>query len=219
MVQRCCEKRTEKESTTRTNKPTIIATDSLSSLLAASGNRWTRKPKTSNVRRLLDNYRNHIKLIWVLTHVGIGGIEAADQAAKDALNEEIGNQERYPPQHLIKWMKNEEFNNRQKRCENDMKHRKASVSWQNDKVKLNRKEQVVMFQDGVYQGHPQTPNWKNRDTGLPILRCTPNNDHILWQCSKTRNERDECEIKSIEGREGIKKLVKHIKKISLFRGI
>jgi cell division protein FtsB len=40
------------ENTTRTNKPTIIATDSLSSVLAASGNRWTRNPKTKNIRRL-----------------------------------------------------------------------------------------------------------------------------------------------------------------------
>jgi ribonuclease HI len=68
---------TAMESTTRTNKPTIIATamDSLSSLLAASDNRWTRNPKTRNIRRLLDNSRNHIKLIWVPSHVGIGGNE------------------------------------------------------------------------------------------------------------------------------------------------
>jgi hypothetical protein len=50
---------TAMESTTRTSKPTIIATDSLSSLLAASGNRWTRNPKARNIRRLLDNSRNH----------------------------------------------------------------------------------------------------------------------------------------------------------------
>jgi hypothetical protein len=39
----------------------------------------------------------------------------ADQAAKDTLNEEIGNQEPYPSsQDLMKWMKKEEFNKRQK---------------------------------------------------------------------------------------------------------
>jgi hypothetical protein len=93
------------ESTTRINKPTIIATHSLSSLLAASENRWTRNPKTRNIRRLLDNSRNHIKLIRVPSLVGIGGNEVADQAAKDVLNEEIGIQEPYPPQDLMKWMK------------------------------------------------------------------------------------------------------------------
>jgi hypothetical protein len=61
----------------------------------------------------------------------MGGNEEADQAARDALNEVSSNQEPYPPQDLMKWMKKEEFNNRQKRWErgvNDMKHRKASVS-------------------------------------------------------------------------------------------
>jgi hypothetical protein len=78
------------ESTTRTNKSTIIATDSLSSLLAASGSRWTRNPQTRNIRRLyLDNSRNHIKLIC---HVEYGENEV-EQAAKDALNKEIGNHE------------------------------------------------------------------------------------------------------------------------------
>jgi ribonuclease HI len=72
------------EKTTLTNKLTIIVTDSLSSLLAASGNRWTRNPKTRNIRRLIDESRNQIKLIWVPSHVGIGGNEAADQAAKEA---------------------------------------------------------------------------------------------------------------------------------------
>jgi ribonuclease HI len=47
------------------------------------------KPENEEYQKLLDNSRNHIKLIWVPSHVGIGGNEAADQAAKDALNEEI----------------------------------------------------------------------------------------------------------------------------------
>jgi ribonuclease HI len=108
---------TAMESTTRTNEPTIIVTDSLSSLFAASGNRWTQNPKTKNIRGLLDNSKNHIKLIWVPSHVEIDRNEAADQAAKNALNKEIGNQEPYPSQDLIKWMKKSEFNNRQKRWE------------------------------------------------------------------------------------------------------
>jgi hypothetical protein len=47
----------------------------------------------------------------------------------------------------MKWIKKEEFKNRQKRWErgeNNMKYRKASVSWQNDTVELSRKEQVVI---------------------------------------------------------------------------
>jgi ribonuclease HI len=75
----------------RTRKPTVIATDSFSMLLAASGNRWTRNPKTRNIRKLIDDSRNQINLIWVTSHAGICGNEAADEAAKDALIEEIGN--------------------------------------------------------------------------------------------------------------------------------
>jgi ribonuclease HI len=45
---------------------------------------------------MIDDSRNQINLIWVPSHAGISGNEAADQAAKDALIEEIGNQEPYP---------------------------------------------------------------------------------------------------------------------------
>jgi hypothetical protein len=38
------------------------------------------------------------------SHVEISGNEAADHAAKDALNEEISNQEPYPPRNLMKRM-------------------------------------------------------------------------------------------------------------------
>jgi ribonuclease HI len=138
---------TAMENTTWTNKPTIIVTDSLSTLLAVSRNRWTWYPKKRNRRRLKDDSRNQIELIWVPIHVGIGGNEAADQAAQDALNEEIDYQEPYPPQDLMKWMKKEDLMKRQKgwkRGENDLKHRKASVSWQNYTVELSWKEQVVI---------------------------------------------------------------------------
>jgi hypothetical protein len=92
-----------------TNKQTNDHSHGISRNLEKDGP-GTRKRGVSG-----DNSRNRIKLIWVPSHVGIGGSEAVDQAAKDALNEEIGNQEPYLPQDLMKWMKNEEFNNRQKR--------------------------------------------------------------------------------------------------------
>jgi ribonuclease HI len=135
------------ENTTQTRKPTVIATDSLSSLLAASGNRWTRNPKTRDIRKLIDNSRNQINLKWVPSHAGISGNEVADQAAKDALTEEIDNQEPYPPLDLIKWTKKEESRSRQvrwERGENEMKNRKTSVSLQNDTVEVSRREQVII---------------------------------------------------------------------------
>jgi ribonuclease HI len=103
------------ENFTQTSKPTAISTDSLSTLLAASGNRWTRNPKTRIIRKLIDDLGNQISQIWVPSHAGICGNEAADQVAKDALTEEIDNRKTYPPQDLIKWMKKEETMNRQQR--------------------------------------------------------------------------------------------------------
>jgi ribosomal protein L37AE/L43A len=47
-------------------------------------------------------------------------------------------------------------------------------------------------------------------------------NHILWQCSETRNERDECGIQSTawkESREGINKLVRDIRKFGFFHEI
>jgi ribonuclease HI len=85
--------------------------DSLSTLLAASGNRWTRNPKTRIIRKLIDNSGNQISLIWVPSHAGISG----NKAAKDALTEEIDKRETYPPHYLIKWMKKKEAMNRQQR--------------------------------------------------------------------------------------------------------
>jgi hypothetical protein len=41
------------EGTTQTSKPTAISTDSLSTLLPASGNRWTRNSKTRTIRKLV----------------------------------------------------------------------------------------------------------------------------------------------------------------------
>jgi hypothetical protein len=105
-------------------------------LLAVSGNRWTRNPKTRTIRKLIDNSGNQISLIW-----------AADQAAKNALTEKIDNRETYPPQDLIKWMKKEEAMNRQQRWErgdNEMTNRKKSASWQNDTAELSRKEQMII---------------------------------------------------------------------------
>jgi hypothetical protein len=130
---------TAMENTTPTHKPTIIVTDSFSSLLPASENRWTWNPNTKNIRRLIDEPRNHIKLIWVPSHVGIVENEAADQAVKGALKEEIDNQEPFSPKDLMKWINKEELMNRQRRWEgdeNEMKHRKTTTIWQNDTAEI-----------------------------------------------------------------------------------
>jgi ribonuclease HI len=51
----------------------------------------------------LDNEGPRITLLWVPSHVGIpSGNEKADQAAKEALDEDISTTERYSPDDMKK---------------------------------------------------------------------------------------------------------------------
>jgi hypothetical protein len=42
--------------------------------------------------------------MWILNQSGIMGNERADEAAKTALEEDINDQDLYPPQDLINWL-------------------------------------------------------------------------------------------------------------------
>jgi hypothetical protein len=64
-----------------------------------------QKSKTPNNSKLIDKESTRVTLLWVLSHVGIPGNGTADNAAQEALNEEIHNTEKYPPQDLIEWIK------------------------------------------------------------------------------------------------------------------
>jgi hypothetical protein len=117
--------------------------------------------------------------------------------------------------------------NRQRRWggdENDMKHRKASVSWQNDTAELSSKEQVVTsrlrtgYTKATHRHIIEKINLP--DCSFCDLRLTA--DHILWQCSETRNETDDYWTQSTawkEDRKGSKNLVQYIRKIGLIHGI
>jgi hypothetical protein len=161
-------------------------------VLAAPGNRWTRNPKTRIIRKLIDNLGNRISLIWVPSHAGIAGNEAADQAARDALTEEIVNRETYPPQDLTKWMKKEEAMNRQQRWErgdNESEIISKLAEW-HGWTQQKRTIDYILPQNGVYQGHPPTRNRKNWHVELPILRCTNDNrPHFIAVWRNTQHKR------------------------------
>jgi ribonuclease HI len=49
---------------------------------------------------MLDHEGPRFTLLWVLSYKGIPGNEKADQAAKEALDEDISTTKRYPPDDL-----------------------------------------------------------------------------------------------------------------------
>jgi hypothetical protein len=79
------------------------------------------------IQKLVDQASTNITLIWVSSHVGIPGNKAADDAAKEALNEETHHTETYSLQVLLVWIKEKHEQEQQEKWENsttNMKERK-----------------------------------------------------------------------------------------------
>jgi ribonuclease HI len=66
---------------------TVIATDSLSTMMAAEGMRWTKNPKTRRIRELLDQEKGRVELLWIPSHSEIMGSERVNEAAKASTTE------------------------------------------------------------------------------------------------------------------------------------
>jgi hypothetical protein len=60
----------------------VIATDSLSTLTAASDKKDTKNPKTQTIWKLLEQEVTKITLLWVSSHVGIPGNKKSDNTRK-----------------------------------------------------------------------------------------------------------------------------------------
>jgi ribonuclease HI len=74
--------------------------------MAADSRTPTKNPKTRTIRKMLDQDEGPR---ITPSHKGIPGNEKADQAAKEALDEDIPTTERYPPDDLKKWLTEEDF--------------------------------------------------------------------------------------------------------------
>jgi ribonuclease HI len=70
-------------------------------MMAVEGTRWTKNPKTRQIRELIDQDNGRVKLMWRPSHSRITRNERADRKAKNTLEKAINDQELYPPQDLI----------------------------------------------------------------------------------------------------------------------
>jgi ribonuclease HI len=75
----------------------------------------TKNPKTKAIRKMLDTERPLTTLLWVSSHKGIPGNEKTNQAAIEALHEDILTTERYPPDNLKKLLTEEDLKKRDQR--------------------------------------------------------------------------------------------------------
>jgi ribonuclease HI len=66
-----------------------IYTDSLSNLIVQQNLVTKRNPKTAELKDLMAEEGNNIKLMWVPAHTGIKGNEEADEAANESLEQEV----------------------------------------------------------------------------------------------------------------------------------
>jgi hypothetical protein len=122
----------------------VIITDTLSTIMAAESRKPTKNPKTQTVRKMLE-----LLFIWVPSHKRIPSNKKANQAVKEALDEDIPTSEKYPPDDLKKWLTEEDFK------DGKMETRKPEVD---RGFKRNAKERArgnIQTQNQIYEGHLQ----------------------------------------------------------------
>jgi hypothetical protein len=161
----------------------VIITDSLSTLIAIEGDIKSKNPKTLSLRKLLDEEREKITLLWVPGRMGIPGNEIADEEAKATLKYDLLATEKYPSQDLINWIKTEDKKTRKARCqnsENNMKNRKK----RSNGIKIRKDEKPRPGRNlQVTNGYTMSPHGfiinKQDNNEYPSCNVGLTVDHIL----------------------------------------
>jgi hypothetical protein len=99
--------------------------------------------------------------------------EKADQAAKEALHEDIATTETYPPDDLKKWLFEEDFNKRDHKWKNGNNERKDAGRRQKRGYEKNAKEIAsgnIQTQNRVYEGHPRPQHGRGQQFTMTLLQ-------------------------------------------------
>jgi ribonuclease HI len=205
----------------------VIITDSMSTLTAIQGNNHTRNPKTKKLREMIDRLKKRITLLWVPGHMSIPGNEKADEEAKAALEDDLNQNEEYPPKDLENWIKTETTQNikeQWKNGTNNMKERKAEHKYDGDTRGMTRREQVVFSRLGTgYTRATHGPRMNGiNNPQCPFCDTTLTVDHVLWDCKETEEIKRELQMTPEvwkEGEEGMRRIVEYTKRIGFYDGI
>jgi hypothetical protein len=98
------------------------------------------------------------------SHKGIPCNEKADQAAKEALDEDIPTTESYPPDDLKKWLTEEDFKNRERK-EAGRRQKKGYKRNANKRASGN-----IQTQKRIYEGHPRPQDGRGWQSTMPLLQ-------------------------------------------------
>jgi hypothetical protein len=146
--------------------------------------------------------------------VGIPGNEAAEDAAKEALNEETHQTEIYHSQNLIAWIKEK---HEQEKWENSTTIIKECKP--HHIMNTNTKTMISRLSTGYTHSAVML---KEPSPECPFCAVNLTTDHILWHCKEAETKRLQMDItKEIwKGAEQeIEKLIKYVKEIGFYEEI
>jgi hypothetical protein len=144
------------------------------------------------IRKLFDQASTNITLLWVPSHV-------ADNAAKEARNEETHPTKTYPSQDLIAWIKEKHEQEQQENWENStttMKERKPHHIMNTKTKTMTRREQVVIsrLRTGYTRATHSAVMDKEPSPECPFCALNLTTDYILWHCKEMETKRLQMDI-------------------------